>query len=150
MLSNGTQAASFIPILYKTIENAGLSTGITCCDAEGWNTQVSFTQQIIAAGADQYLARITSHWYTSQGTSPINTNLRVWETEYADLNDAFSTTWYSNGAFNEGLTWANYIYQGIVDCNLSAYLYWVGRWTVPLFPHSPVISFSLSLPYCFI
>jgi hypothetical protein len=127
MLSDGTQAASFIPILYDTIQSAGLSTGIACCDAEGWNDQVTYTAQIIAADAEQYLSRITSHWYTSQGTSPIDTTLRVWETEYADLDDSFSTTWYSSGAFSEGLTWANYIYQGLVDCNLSAFLYWVGK-----------------------
>lgn len=127
MSSDGTEAASFIPILHQAIQNAGLSTGITCCDAEGWNDQVTFTQQLISAGAEQYLSRITSHWYTSQGTSPINTSLRVWETEYADLDDAFSMTWYSSGAFNEGLTWAKLIYQGLVECNLSAFLYWVGE-----------------------
>jgi hypothetical protein len=127
MLSDGTQAASFIPILYDTIQSAGLSTGIACCDAEGWNDQVTYTEQIIAADAEQYLARITSHWYTSQGTSPIDTTLRVWETEYADLDDSFSTTWYSSGGFSEGLTWAKSIYQGLVECNLSAFLYWVGK-----------------------
>jgi hypothetical protein len=37
MLSDGTQAASFITVLYATLQSAGLSTGITCCDAEGWN-----------------------------------------------------------------------------------------------------------------
>lgn len=126
MLSDGTQAASFIPILYNTIKEAGLSTGVTCCDAEGWDDQVKFTEQLIAAGAEPYLSRITSHWYLSKGTSPIDTSLRVWETEYADLDDDFSTTWYATGAENEGLTWANYIFQGIVECNLSAYLYWVG------------------------
>lgn len=132
MLSDGTQAASFIPILYNTIKSAGLSTGITCCDAEGWNDQVTWTAQLISAGAEQYLSRITSHWYTSQGTSPIDTDLRVWETEYADLDDAFTTTWHSSGASNEGLTWAGLIYQGIVECNLSAFLYWVGKLYNPL------------------
>ncbi|KAJ6119140.1 hypothetical protein N7523_003420 [Penicillium sp. IBT 18751x] len=126
MTSNGTEAASFLPILHNAIQKAGLSTGITCCDAEGWNDQVTFTKQIVSAGAEQYLSRITSHWYTSNGTSPLNTNLRVWETEYADLDDAFTTTWYSSGAFNEGLTWAKLIYQGLVECNLSAFLYWIG------------------------
>lgn len=135
MLSDGTQAASFIPILYNTIKKAGLSTGITCCDAEGWNNQVKFTEQMVSAGADKYLSRITSHWYTSQGTSPINTSLRVWQTEYGDLNDNFTTAWYSNGAFNEGLSWAKLIYQGLAECNLSAFLYWVGKlnilaWTI--------------------
>lgn len=128
MQSDGTQAATFIPILYDAIQSAGLSTGITCCDAEGWDDQVEYTAQIIAADAEQYLSRITSHWYSSQGTSPIDTTLRVWETEYADLDDDFSTVWYSSGAFYEGLTWANYIWQGLVECNLSAFSYWVGTW----------------------
>jgi hypothetical protein len=44
MLSDGTQAASFIPILYDTIHRAGLSTGVTCCDSEGWDDQVTWTQ----------------------------------------------------------------------------------------------------------
>nr|AIO06746.1 endo-beta-1,4-xylanase 5 [Penicillium oxalicum] len=126
MLSDGTEAASFIPILHETIQKAGLSTGITCCDAEGWDDQVKFTQQLISAGATQYMSRITSHWYTSKCSSPINTSLRVWETEYADLDSAFSTTWHSSGATNEGFTWAQYIYQGLVECNLSAFLYWIG------------------------
>lgn len=126
MLSDGTKAASFIPILHNAISAAGLSTGITCCDAEGWNDQVEYTQQLIAAGADKYLARITSHWYLNKATSPMNTNLRVWETEYADLDDNFSTTWYSSGAMNEGFTWAKLIYQGIVEANLSAFLHWIG------------------------
>ena len=126
MLSDGTKAASFISVLHSTIKSAGLSTGITCCDAEGWNDQVTYTAQLIAAGAESNLARITSHWYTSQGTAPISTTLRAWQTEYGDLNDAFSTVWYSSGAANEGLYWANMIYQGLVECNLSAFLYWVG------------------------
>lgn len=127
MLSDGTQAASFIPIFYSTILEAGLNTGIICCDAEGWNDQATYTQQIVSAGAEEYLSRISSHWYTSQGTSPINTTLRVWETEYADLNDDFNTVWYSSGAESEGFTWAGYIYQGLVECNLSAFLYWIGK-----------------------
>lgn len=127
MLSNGTQAASFIPILWETLRKSGLSTGVTCCDAEGWDDQVAWTKEIADAGAERYLSLITSHWYLSRGTSPINTYLKVWETEYADLNDPFSSIWYATGAFNEGLTWANLIYQGLVDCNLSAFLYWIGE-----------------------
>jgi len=72
------------------------------------------------------LARITSHWYTSQASGPISTSLRVWETEYADLDDAFSTTWHSSGAANEGFTWAGYIFKGVVKANLSAFLHWIG------------------------
>lgn len=148
MLSDGTQAASFIPILYNTIKEAGLSTGVTCCDAEGWDDQVKFTQQIKAAGAEHYLSRITSHWYLSKGTSPINTPLRVWETEYADLDDPFSTTWYATGAENEGLTWANYIFQGLVECNLSAFLYWIGTFRSHALSNL-IRSLTAPIPSCF-
>lgn len=126
MLSDGTKAASFITVLHATIAAAGLSTQINCCDAEGWNDQVTYTSQLIAAGVEPLLGRITSHWYTSQGSSPIDTTLRVWETEYADLNDAFSTTWYSSGAMNEGLYWAKLLYQGVVEAGLSGFIYWIG------------------------
>lgn len=130
LITSGTQAASFIPTLYNTIKSAGLSTGIACCDPFGWSDAVTWTAQLASAGATQYLARITSHWYASKGTSPINTSLRVWETEYADLDDAFTTTWYSSGAANEGLTWANLIWQGVVEADLSAFLYWIGEFII--------------------
>jgi hypothetical protein len=55
MLSDSTQASSFITILYATLQAVGLSTGIACCDAEGWNDQVTYTAQITAAGAEQYV-----------------------------------------------------------------------------------------------
>lgn len=56
----------------------------------------------------------------------MNTKHRVWQTEAADLNGAWTTTWYASGGAGEGMTWANNIYQAIVNANCSAYLYWVG------------------------
>jgi hypothetical protein len=53
MLSDGAQSASFIPILHSAIKAAGLSTGISCCDAEGWSDQQTFTDQIGQANALQ-------------------------------------------------------------------------------------------------
>ncbi|KAF7361021.1 Glycoside hydrolase [Mycena sanguinolenta] len=56
-------------------------------------------------------------------TPPTN----VWETEYADLSDPLlPNNWYSSGAAGEGLTWANRIFDGIVNSRLSAYCYWIG------------------------
>lgn len=126
MLSDGNQAASFIPTLYNTIKAAGLSVGIACCDAEGWNSQKTMTGQLVAQGMEQYLALITSHSYTSDPNSAMSTKLKIWQTEAADLNSAWSATWYSNGGTAEGLTWAQKIYTGIVNAGLSAYLYWEG------------------------
>ena len=87
---------------------------------------MTMTAQLISAGVQNMISRITSHSYTSDPTSPISTTRPVWETEYADLNDAFSTTWHSSGAASEGLYWASLIYTGIVNANLSAYLGWEG------------------------
>lgn len=126
MLSNGTQAADFIKILHPTLEAAGLSTGITCCDAEGWKSQKEFTAELIEAGVEDQLALITSHSYTSSPNGPIDTNLRVWQTEYADLSHSNVTAWYNNGSSGEGLTWANNIFQALVNSNCSGYLHWLG------------------------
>ena len=91
-LSDGQQAADFIKVLYPTLQAAGLSTGIVCCDAEGWNDQKTFTADLITYGAQPLLQKITSHAYTSVPNTPIDTTLRVWQTEYTDLNDVFVTT----------------------------------------------------------
>lgn len=125
--SNAQEAISFIPMLHSTIAGAGLSTQIACCDPVGWPTAVKYMPNLVSAGMEQYLGVITSHSYSGDATSPLNTKLRTWITE-AGTNSAgaFVTTWYSNGAIQEGMTWANKIAQGIVDANLSAYLYWEG------------------------
>lgn len=127
MLSSGTQAADFIKVLYPTLQAANLSTQIACCDSEGWNNQITMTAQLKAAGVENMLGVVTSHAYSSQVGATINTTRPVWETEYADLSGALlPNNWYNNGGTGEGMTWANYIYNGVVNSNLSAYLYWIG------------------------
>lgn len=127
MLSDGNQAGSFIPILYRTMQAAGFSnTSLTCCDATGWNVQRTMTSALVSGGIEQYLGTITSHAYTSDPNTPISTKLKVWQTEACDLNSAWCTTWYGNGGQCEGLTWANKLHVGIVNANLSAYIYWQG------------------------
>ncbi|KIJ36535.1 carbohydrate-binding module family 1 protein [Sphaerobolus stellatus SS14] len=121
------QAASFIPTLYNTLKSASLSNvSITCCDSIGWPGQRTMTSALVSAGMEQYLGVITSHAYNGDPDTPLSTKLKTWETEAADLNSAWCTTWYSNGGPCEGLTWANKINTGIVNANLSAYLYWEG------------------------
>lgn len=126
MLSSGTQAADFIKILAPTIQAANLSTGIACCDSEGWSNQGTMTSQIKAAGAESLLSIITSHSYTSSPGSPINTSKKVWQTENADLQGAWQSAWYSSGGAGEGMHWASLIHTAVVNANCSAYLYWVG------------------------
>lgn len=127
MQSSGAQAASFIPTLYNTLNSNGLSSvGIACCDNTGWPTTQTTAAALVSAGMEQYLKVLTSHAYSGDPNSVISTKLKVWETEAADLNSAWCTTWYSSGGACEGLTWANKIATGILNANLSAYLYWEG------------------------
>ncbi|KAF7334598.1 Glycoside hydrolase [Mycena venus] len=127
MNSNGQQAADFIKVLSPTLAAAGLNTKITCCDSEGWSNQITMTNAISAAGALNLLGVVTSHAYSSPVSGTINTPTNVWETEYADLSDPLlPNNWFSNGAAGEGFTWANQIFDGIVNSRLSAYLYWIG------------------------
>lgn len=89
------------------------------------------TAQLIAAGVENNIGVITSHSYTSNPSSPLVTTQKVWQTENADLNDAFNpNNWYSNGGAGEGMVWAQKIYTALVAANCSAYLYWEGAYHI--------------------
>jgi O-glycosyl hydrolase len=124
--SNAAEAVSFIPTLYKTVQAANLNVTLTCCDAEGWNSQKTFTAGLVSGGMEQYLGVITGHAYTSDPTSPINTKLPTWLTEAGPDSAGFKTTWSSSGGASEGITWANKLAVGFLNANLSAYLFWEG------------------------
>jgi O-glycosyl hydrolase len=127
MQSSGTQAAEFIKVLRPTLDRANLtSVGINCCEATGWNVATQHAQQIAAAGAESMLYALTSHEYTSRISGTVRTSARVWQTEYSDLNGGWSTAWYSNGGAGDGFTWANTVFNGVVNSNLSAYIFWEG------------------------
>jgi len=127
MLSSGTQAADFVKVLRPTLDRANFtSVGINCCEATGWNVAKQHQQQIAAAGAESLVYAITSHEYTSRISGTMRTTARVWQTEYSDLNGGWSTAWYSNGGAGDGFTWANTVFNGVVNSNLSAYIFWEG------------------------
>lgn len=127
MQSSGTQAADFIKVLRPTLDKNNLTdVGINCCDATGWSVASQHASQIASAGAENMLYAITSHEYTSRISGVMRTTRRVWETEYADLNGGWSTAWYQSGGAGDGFTWANTVFNGIVNSNLSAYIFWEG------------------------
>ncbi|KAL2828612.1 glycoside hydrolase superfamily [Aspergillus pseudoustus] len=125
---NAQEAIDFIPILYQTVQDAGLSLNLTCCDAMGWDTQSSYTDYLVKAGMEKYLDVITSHMYTGDATFELDTSLPAWISEAGDEtgDGGFVTTWYSSGLVNEGMTWANKLAEGFTAADLSAYIYWEG------------------------
>lgn len=126
MLSSGTQAADFIKVLHPALASAGLSNvGINCCDMVGWNDQITATAQLISAGVEGMISRITSHGYSSDPTSTMKTSRPTWMTE-KETTDTWNGNWYSSGSASDGYTWANNIYTAIVNGGVSAYFYWEG------------------------
>ncbi|KAF2107316.1 glycoside hydrolase superfamily [Lophiotrema nucula] len=127
MSSSGTQAADVIKVLRPSLDKAGFTNvGINCCEATGWNVASQHASQIAAAGAENMVYAITSHEYTSRISGVMKTTRRVWQTEYSDLNGGWSTAWYQSGGTGDGYTWANTVFNGIVNSNLSAYVFWEG------------------------
>ncbi|KAH7150810.1 glycoside hydrolase superfamily [Fusarium sp. MPI-SDFR-AT-0072] len=117
MLSSAEQAA----------DSKGLDDiKMTCCDNIGWKSQMEYTAKLSELGVESYLSVITSHEYSSSPDQPMNTTLPTWMSEGAANDQAFATAWYVNGGSNEGFTWAVKIAQGIVNADLSAYIYWEG------------------------
>lgn len=127
MNSDGTQAAEFIKVLRPTLDKANFTdVGINCCEATGWTIASQHASQMASAGVENMIYAVTSHEYTSRIGSAMRTKAKVWQTEYSDLNGGWTTAWYSNGASGDGFTWANTVFNGVVNANLSAYLFWEG------------------------
>ncbi|KAL3300308.1 cellulosome enzyme [Colletotrichum asianum] len=122
---NAQEAIFFIPTLSKAVQAAGLSTKLTCCDAVGWGSTVKYTNALVAGGMESYLGLITSHTYSGDANTALDTKLASWVTE-SGITNPFDLTWYKNGGATEGMTWANKIAVGIINAKLSAYLYWEG------------------------
>ncbi|KAI8246187.1 putative glucosylceramidase 1 [Colletotrichum sp. SAR 10_96] len=122
---NAQEAISFIPTLSKAVQAAGLNTKLTCCDAVGWESTVKYTNALVASGMESYLGLITSHTYSGDANTALDTKLASWVTE-SGITNPFDLTWYKNGGATEGMTWANKIAVGIINAKLSAYLYWEG------------------------
>ena len=127
MRSDGAQAAEVITALRKTLDDAGFaSVLINCCDFEGWSLSQTVLQGVKSAGAIDKLGGLTSHGYLGAPGAPFSfSTLPVWQTEWADLNSAWTTS-FSSGGSASGLTWAQHIQSGVTTSNLSAFLYWIG------------------------
>ena len=131
MLSNGSQAAEVIVPLHASLKAANLSSiGITCCEGQGWSMQRELTEQLQAAGAENYTGLVTTHAYKGDPDAPdrpFNTSLKTWITENSPIMKrlGMSQKWYEKDEENEGLHWANLLHNAFTTGNVTAYIYWI-------------------------
>jgi glucuronoarabinoxylan endo-1,4-beta-xylanase len=127
MVMNPAQTADFIAVLGPTLQAAGVSPQIVCCDGEGWDTAQSYANGLESnSTALSYDSIFSSHGYTAPPTSAITGlgSRHVWQTEWSKFDTA-DYTW-DDGGDGSGFYWAQQIYTGLTAANLSAFLYWWG------------------------
>jgi O-glycosyl hydrolase len=129
MQMSPAQTTNFLDVLGPTMASSGLSTQVECCATEGWDYAQQYAEAIEAdstASADT--AVFTSHGYTEAPTTPLTGWTKpAWETEWSTF-DSFDPAW-DDGTDASGLTWAQNIFNGLDEANLSAFLYWWGSTT---------------------
>jgi O-glycosyl hydrolase len=126
MQSNGRQAADFIKVLHPTIQEAGLTTEIACCDATGWENQRDLLQGIQRWHQGKNLGLVTSHGYSGAPDGPFKTQHHVWQTEWSTF-DELNYNWYTaGGSESDGITWANNILNSFTLGGVNGFLYWWG------------------------
>lgn len=127
MLMSPTQTANFLDVLGPTMARTG--TRVECCATEGWDYAQQYAAAIEAnplAYADT--AVFGSHGYTEAPGSPLaGWTKPAWETEWSTF-ESFDPAW-DDGTDASGLTWAQHIFAGLDQANLSAFLYWWGSTT---------------------
>jgi O-glycosyl hydrolase len=123
------QTVNILDVLGPTMASSGLSTQVECCATEGWDYAQQYAAAIEAdstANADTPV--FTSHGYTEAPTSALSGWTKpAWETEWSTF-DSWDTAW-DDGTDASGLTWAQNIFNGLDEANLSAFLYWWGTST---------------------
>jgi O-glycosyl hydrolase len=127
MLMSPSQTANFLDVLGPTM--AGSSTKVECCATEGWDYAQQYAAAIEAdATANSDTPVFTSHGYTAAPTSPLSGwSKPAWQTEWSTF-ESWDPAW-DDGTGASGLTWAQHIFAGLDQSNLSAFLYWWGSTT---------------------
>ncbi|KAE8447888.1 hypothetical protein EG329_010117 [Mollisiaceae sp. DMI_Dod_QoI] len=141
MRSSGLQAVDFLKILVPTLKSSGFAdVKVVCCDNSGWSIARETLGDLQGAGGEKYLDIYSAHGYSAPPDTPFNTSVPVWQTEWADLVTPFSTLWDTgtqdyddsgditteDGSDADGLVWAGYMQDALVQSNVSAFLHWMG------------------------
>jgi O-glycosyl hydrolase len=127
MRSNPEQTADFLPILRKTLDDAGMQDiGIACCEETGFDETVETLAALKELGAEQYLSTVTTHEYSSNISAPLDTDRKVWQSEYCDLGDDWNPDWdgVNDG---DGYRWASILHNALSVGNVNAY-FWYDSW----------------------
>lgn len=138
MQFSGAQAAEFIDVLRPALDVNNLThIQINCCDTMGYGVMDGFLNQM--RNVESSMGVATGHSYTSSPTSPLATQLKTWQTEAADNEGAWTSSWFQGGGPGEGMTLASNIHTAITAGNVSAYLYWIGAQDRPSNTNSKMI-----------
>jgi O-glycosyl hydrolase len=129
MLMTPAQLANFMDVLGPTLAKSRFQTRGTkaeCCASIGWDAAQQDAAAIEADPvASHYTPLFTSHGYSAAPDSPLaGWNKQVWETEWTTFNGTFDPQW--DGGNDSGMAWAQNIYNGLVNANLNAFLFWWG------------------------
>jgi O-glycosyl hydrolase len=129
MVLSPAQTANFAGVLGPTLARSGLATQLECCAAEGWDYAAQYASAIENDPvANHYVRLFTSHGYTAPPASPLpGWSKPVWQTEWSTFQK-WDPAW-DDGTTASGLAWAQNIYTGLTQANLSAFLYWWGSTT---------------------
>ena len=129
MTMSGAQMASLVNVVGPTLRNSGLPTQVDCCAATGWSVSGQDASAIESdPTALANTAILTSHGYSSAPTSPISGWTKpAWETEWSTF-ESWNPAW-DDGSDASGVAWAQHIFTGLDNANLSAFLYWWGSTT---------------------
>ncbi|KAG7116718.1 GH30 family xylanase like protein [Verticillium longisporum] len=125
MRSNAEQIADFLPILWESLNAAGLDVGIACCELTGWERTVELVAALQDLGVEDLLTTWTSHEYTSNIDQPLDTDISVWQSEYCDLSDRWTTAWDSGVSNGDGWYWADRLHTALTVGNVNAYIWWL-------------------------
>lgn len=126
MEMNGRQLADFIEVLRPTLDAAGISTEIACCDGTGWDATRDRLAGIQRRGQGRNLGLVTSHGYSSYPSYPFQTQHKTWQTEWSTF-DPLNYNWYTpGGSQSDGISWANNIRNSFANANVTGFVYWWG------------------------
>jgi O-glycosyl hydrolase len=126
------QTANFIDILGPTLAASGIFTKVECCATQGWDDAQRYAAAIEAdVTASSYTDLFASHGYSETPDSPLrNWAKPSWETEWSTF-EKWDPAW-DDGTDASGLAWAENIYKGLANADLSAFLYWWGSGTTAI------------------